>query len=161
GRRQLLKQLRSHGLWQGEVTARRYNGEPYVARVTVSQIRDRGVLTHYLTCFADISEIKQRHDELRHLAHHDFLTGLPNRPLFLARLELAINRTRRHVGRVALYFIDLDNFKAVNDNLGHHVGVELLREVASRITDAMRDIVTVDRWVGDEFIVIVELVADD
>jgi len=161
GRRQLLKQLRSHGLWQGEVTARRYNGEPYVARVTVSQIRDRGVLTHYLTCFADISEIKQRHDELRHLAHHDFLTGLPNRRLFLDRLEQVIKRTRRHGGRFALYFIDLDKFKAVNDNLGHHVGDELLREVASRITDAMRDMDTVARLAGDEFTVIVEQVADD
>ncbi|MDD3450156.1 MAG: GGDEF domain-containing protein, partial [Gammaproteobacteria bacterium] len=104
--------------------------------------------------FSDISSIKESERKFAHLAHHDALTGLPNRLLFHARLEQAINDARRKGGRLAVFFMDLDRFKDINDTLGHAVGDSLLKEVAARLSGCVRESDTVARLGGDEFTLI-------
>ncbi len=159
--RNLAFRLKHTGLWTGEVSARRKDGQPYIARLTVSLIREGGITSHYLFCFSDISDIKQRQDELHHLANHDFLTGLPNRRLFLDRLDQAVKRARRQDKRFALYFIDINDFKLINDTLGHQAGDMVLSQVAKRLVEVVREMDTVARLAGDEFVVLVEQVLND
>jgi len=106
------------------------------------------------------SELQELHERLLHLASHDQLTGLANRTVFLARLELAIGRIPRHTGGLAVVFIDLDNFKAVNDSFGHACGDELLSTVAQRLTREMRPEDTIARFGGDEFVALFQDLAD-
>lgn len=159
--RELVTALREKGQWEGEVTGKRKNGESYSAKLQVSTIRDKDVLTHYLVTFVDISGIKQSQEELRYIAHHDHLTGMPNRRLFLDRLDLAIKRARRRGSLLALYFIDLDNFKIINDAFGHKVGDDLLAHVAKELSNTLRETDTIARFAGDEFTVVVEDVKDN
>lgn len=159
--RNLSRRLNSTGLWEGEISARRKDGQPYIARLTVTLIREGGMTSHYLFCFSDISDFKQQHEELHHLANHDFLTGLPNRRLFLDRLDQAVKRARRQDKRFALYFIDLDDFKLINDTLGHQAGDMVLSQVAKRLVNVVREMDTVARLAGDEFVVLVEQVLSE
>jgi diguanylate cyclase (GGDEF)-like protein len=110
----------------------------------------------YVSVFNDITEQRRKDEHIRHLAFHDPLTGLPNRALLLDRLQHAIQRAMREDSRLALLFIDLDRFKAINDTLGHDVGDELLREVATRIKSRLRGMDTVARMGGDEFVLLIE-----
>ncbi len=109
---------------------------------------------HFITVVADISERKRAEEQLTHLAHHDGLTGLPNRGLFYDRLGHALDQARRRNWIAGVMFVDLDRFKAVNDTLGHDAGDQLLREVAARLTQCVRSDDTVGRLGGDEFAVI-------
>jgi diguanylate cyclase (GGDEF)-like protein len=111
-------------------------------------------VTHYIGGFTDISERKAAEDQIRHLAHHDTLTGLPNRFHLRARLEQALATARRSSGRVAVMFLDLDRFKIINDTLGHHIGDGLLVEVARRLGASVRASDVVARLGGDEFVVV-------
>jgi diguanylate cyclase (GGDEF)-like protein len=104
----------------------------------------------------DITELKRSREQLRFLAHHDALTGLPNRSLFRGRLEQSIHRAARHGVQIALLFLDLDRFKVVNDTLGHPVGDALLKQVATRLSEGVRASDTLARLGGDEFVVIFE-----
>ena len=161
--REILRQLRQRGVWQGEVRARRKSGELYSANLTLSVIRENGVPAHYLCFFSDItdlSDIRRSQAELQYQVNHDHLTGLPNRRLFLDRLDQAMKRAKRLGGRLAVYFVDLDNFKLINDAHGHQFGDEVLKNVGARLQMAMRDMDTVARLAGDEFTVIVESIAD-
>ncbi|MFT5961624.1 MAG: diguanylate cyclase (GGDEF)-like protein/PAS domain S-box-containing protein [Burkholderiaceae bacterium] len=143
------------GSWQGEVWFNRKNGIAYPAWLVMNAVRDSdGVITHFIAMSLDISERKASEQRIHYLAHHDVLTGLPNRFLCDERLTLSIQQARRQQDRVAVLFVDLDRFKNINDSLGHHVGDQLLCSVAARLGAAVRDGDTVSRLGGDEFIVI-------
>ncbi len=152
----MWQELASAGHWQGELWNRRKNGEMYPIWENISEVRDdSGRLTHYVAIFTDISESKAAEERLAHLAHHDALTDLPNRVLFTANLDKALDRARRHGRHVGLFLLDLDRFKLINDTLGHAAGDDLLCEVAQRLRHCARAEDTVARLGGDEFAIIV------
>jgi diguanylate cyclase (GGDEF)-like protein/PAS domain S-box-containing protein len=148
--------LRSRGEWQGEIWNKRKNGEVYPEWLNITAVRDtHGDIEHFVAIFSDITERKQQEAIITYQAYHDALTGLPNRVLFRDRLEHAMSMARRHEGQqVAVMFLDLDRFKAINDTLGHRMGDVLLKEVARRLKSAIRDSDTVARLGGDEFTVL-------
>jgi diguanylate cyclase (GGDEF)-like protein/PAS domain S-box-containing protein len=128
---------------------------------TARAVRDDAGVRELVSVTRDISERKQAEIELSHAALHDSLTGLPNRALFLDRLGLALRRTERRSGSVAVLFCDLDRFKVVNDSLGHDAGDRLLVDVAGRIVTALRPADTVARFGGDEFTILCEDIAGE
>ncbi len=145
------------GSWQGELWNRRKNGEVYPEWLTISTVRDAaGAIVNYVGVFSDISRIKQSEEKLDHLAHHDPLTGLPNRLLLQSRLAHALEQAQRHRHQVAVLMVDLDLFKNVNDSLGHPAGDQLIRVVAQRIRQRLREEDTLARVGGDEFVVLLE-----
>jgi len=153
----LWRALGENGFWRGEFWSQRRDGEPYLEWLTVSSVRDeQDAATHYVCVFSDITKARESQDKLDHLAHHDPLTGLPNRLLFHDRLQHAMARAPRGARQLAVMFIDLDRFKTVNDTLGHHVGDELLKQVAASLSACLRDGDTLARLGGDEFIVLLE-----
>jgi len=148
-------QLSAEGHWQGEICNRRKNGELYPSWLTISAVRNReNVITHFVAVFADISSLKHAQARLDYQAHHDPLTGLPNRTLFESRLLAALNNQAENGGQGAVLFLDLDRFKHINDSLGHPVGDLLLKGIAVRLKEQLRDIDTVARLGGDEFIIL-------
>ena len=153
----LWRDLAETGFWRGELWNSRKNGEVYLEWLTVSAVRDDGGdVTHYVCVFSDITKVKESQDKLDHLAHHDPLTALPNRLLFHDRLQHALVRAAREGQQLAVLFIDLDRYKTVNDTLGHHIGDELLKQVAAALSARLRDGDTLARLGGDEFIVLLE-----
>jgi diguanylate cyclase (GGDEF)-like protein/PAS domain S-box-containing protein len=147
--------LTTRGEWQGEIWNRRKDGEEYAELLNVSAVRGRsGEVEHYVAIFSDITERKRQEAANEHRAYHDALTSLPNRLLFHDRLEQALARARRNATQAAVMFLDLDRFKAINDTLGHRVGDLVLKEIASRLRDTVRDTDTVARLGGDEFTVL-------
>lgn len=140
------------GRWSGEYWNRRKNGQAYPEWLTIGLIRDpQGQTNNFMAIFHDITEIKRSQDQLHHQANHDALTGLPNRLLFRDRLSQALAHAKRNSLQLALLFIDLDNFKHINDSMGHEVGDLLLKEVAGRLVTCVREEDTVARLGGDEF----------
>ncbi|MEX5592577.1 bifunctional diguanylate cyclase/phosphodiesterase [Pseudomonas orientalis] len=148
-------QLTTQGHWQGEISNRRKNGELYPSWLTISAVSNSDqVVTHFVAVFADISSLKLAQARLDYQAHHDPLTGLPNRTLFESRLQAALNGQQESGNQGAVLFLDLDRFKHINDSLGHPVGDLLLKDIAVRLKDQLRDIDTVARLGGDEFIIL-------
>ncbi|MET3455346.1 EAL domain-containing protein [Pseudomonas kilonensis] len=148
-------QLTAEGHWQGEISNRRKNGELYPSWLTISAVRNRDrQITHFVAVFADISSLKHAQARLDYQAHHDPLTGLPNRTLFESRLLAALNSQQENGSQGAVLFLDLDRFKHINDSLGHPVGDLLLKGIAVRLREQLRDIDTVARLGGDEFIIL-------
>jgi diguanylate cyclase (GGDEF)-like protein/PAS domain S-box-containing protein len=138
------------------------DGRPVWVHVHVSGVRDSDGHPLYLIAqVQDVTEQRLMRERLAHAAIHDPLTGLPNRVLFLDRLTMALSRAARHGRRVAVAFLDVDRFKLVNDGLGHAAGDELLRAVAERLVEAVRDEDTVARFGGDEFTILWETLEDD
>ncbi len=154
--------LKEKDEWRGEIWNKRKNGTIYPEWLNVSAVRDkRGEVEHYVAIFSDITERKQREELIAHQAFHDALTGLPNRVLFLDRLEQALVQTKRSKSRTtAVMFLDLDRFKLINDTLGHDAGDALLREVALRLRACVRASDTVARMGGDEFTILLPEIGD-
>lgn len=147
--------LHVHGFWSGERSNQRKNGECYTEMITISAVRDEDGLTrNYVVLITDITKLKEQQQQLEHLAHYDVLTGLPNRVLLADRLQQAMVRSQRNVQSVAVVYLDLDGFKAVNDSHGHNVGDELLISLASRMKAALREGDTLARIGGDEFVAV-------
>lgn len=141
--------------WTGELYNRRKDGGLYWSLLTVSPIRnDAGVLTHFVGVAEDITELKEAHARVERLSFYDGLTGLPNRRLFTDRLTQAVRTARRSGMPAALFYLDLDRFKDVNDSLSHDAGDQLLVEVACRLRACVREVDTVARLGGDEFAVL-------
>lgn len=143
------------GYWQGEVRCQRRNGDYFPAWQSLSVVHNAvRQVSNFVIAFSDVSEIHVAEEKLKHLAHHDPLTGLPNRLLFDDRLDQAIELAHRQQQHCLLLFLDLDSFKVVNDTLGHTMGDELLRVVASRLRDLLRGTDTIARLGGDEFVIL-------
>ena len=149
--------LESEGNWQGEIQNRRKNGEVYPQRLSISAVKDdAGVVTHFVAIFTDISDHKTAQAQIETLAFYDPLTDLPNRRLLMDRLDQVINASSRHERMSALLFVDLDNFKTLNDTLGHGQGDLLLTQVAKRLKTCIREGDTLARLGSDEFVVMLE-----
>lgn len=138
--------------WQGEVWNCKKSGEIYAQMLAISVLKDdNGKVTNYVGVFSDITQNKRQQEELSKMAHYDVLTGLPNRSLFGDRFHQAVAHSKRTKKKLGICFLDLDNFKPINDNYGHDIGDQLLIEVAVRIMGNMRGEDTVSRQGGDEF----------
>ncbi len=153
----MWESVRNSGTWSGEIWNRRKSGEIYPEHLVITAVRDGdGRITNYVGTFNDITERKAAADEIRNLAFYDLLTGLPNRRLLMDRLQHSLVSAERNKRGSALMFIDLDNFKTLNDTLGHDMGDLLLQQVARRLGDCVREVDTVARLGGDEFVVMLE-----
>lgn len=153
--REMWETINRTGGWQGEVWDRRKTGEEYPKWLTISAVKDdNGATTHYVGTHFDITERKKAEEKINELAFFDQLTGLPNRALLLDRLRQSMTVSARDDSYGALLFIDLDNFKTLNDTLGHDMGDLLLQQAAQRLTACVRVSDTVARIGGDEFVLI-------
>jgi len=147
--------LIAHKTWSGEIWNRRKNGEVFAQLMSVSSVCDEhDKVLYYVALFNDISSIKSHELQLEHIAHYDLLTGLPNRVLLADRLEQAMKQSQRRQNSIVVAFLDLDNFKTINDSHGHEVGDELLLLLSNRMQKAMREGDTLARIGGDEFVVV-------
>ncbi|MCE3262879.1 MAG: hypothetical protein K0R43_1958 [Pseudoduganella sp.] len=153
----MWERLHNDNFWQGEVWNRRKSGELYVERLTITGIRNaRGKALNYVGIFSDITKQTLQAQHLDRIAHYDPLTGLPNRRLLADRLQHGMAQARRRGSRLVVAYLDLDGFKAVNDELGHEYGDQLLVALGSRMTHATRECDTVCRLGGDEFVVVLD-----
>jgi diguanylate cyclase (GGDEF)-like protein/PAS domain S-box-containing protein len=153
---EMWAKIRVDGYWRGEIWNRKKTGEIFVEQLTISTVRNRdGEISHYVAIFSDITLIKQHQQRLEHLAHFDALTQLPNRMLLSDRLQLAKAQSERSGKQLAVCYLDLDNFKPINDEYGHSVGDYLLIDVAQRLKTCVRAGDTVARLGGDEFVLLI------
>jgi len=153
----MWQSLRESGSWEGEIWNRRKCGEIYPEWLIINALRDaEGEPAGYVATFSDISKLKHAESEIQHLAFYDPLTALPNRRLLLDRLEQARVSGKRKAEHGALLIIDIDNFKMLNDTLGHDIGDHLLIEVACRLKQCIRECDTAARQGGDEFAVMLD-----
>ncbi len=160
--REMWAALLTNDYWQGELWDRRKNGEPYPKRLSISVVRDSaGKVVNYIGTFEDITDRKAAEDKIRFLAHHDVLTGLPNRFSLYERLDQGMAFARRFDKSLAIMLIDLDHFKTINDTLGHNVGDQLLIQVARRLQQSVRESDIVARLGGDEFVVVLSGIEKD
>ncbi|HET7776633.1 MAG TPA: EAL domain-containing protein [Azospira sp.] len=153
--RQLFQRVSEQGFWQGEMWNRTKSGAVTAVLMSVSAVHDEaGRLTHFVGLFSDITQQKENQRRLERLAHYDALTGLPNRTLLSDRLHLAMAQAQRRNKLLAVCYLDLDGFKAINDSYGHQAGDRLLMDVAERLRHALRGGDTASRLGGDEFVLL-------
>ena len=153
----MWESIKHTGAWNGEIWSQRKSGEIYPGRLSITAVKgNTREVTHYVATLHDITERKAAEAEIKTLGFYDSLTGLPNRRLLLDRLKQALASSTRSGRKAALLFIDLDDFKTINDSLGHATGDMLLQQVAQRLTSCVRDADTVARLGGDEFVVMLE-----
>ncbi|WP_174874615.1 bifunctional diguanylate cyclase/phosphodiesterase [Vogesella oryzae] len=152
---EMWRQLQSCRFWSGEIWNRRKSGDIYPEWLTITAVSDaQNHISHYVATLTDITQRKRAEEEIRNLAYYDPLTRLPNRRLLLERLQQAVGSAGRRGNEGALLFIDLDNFKTLNDTLGHDMGDLLLQDVALRLNQCVREDDTVARLGGDEFVIL-------
>lgn len=143
------------GSWSGDIQNKRKNGDIYTEMLTITTIKNgAGVPVQYMGVFTDISQKKQAEETIKHMAYYDSLTDLPNRALFRDRLKQAIAQAQRQNNILGVLFLDLDRVKVINDSLGHHIGDQLLKSVAERLKESVRECDTVARMGGDEFTIL-------
>lgn len=153
--RHLWRDLIKNDFWRGEIWNRRKSGEEFIELLSISAVRDEfGTVLHYIGVFSDITQLKAHEDELDKIAHYDTLTGLPNRRLLNDRLGQALIRAQREQSLLAVCFLDLDGFKSVNDQYGHHIGDQLLIGVTGHLRNVLRANDTLARMGGDEFVIL-------
>ena len=152
--RSMLGTLERNRCWQGEIWNRRKNGEIYPEWLTITTVTSEKGHIYHVGIFSDISQRKALEEKVHFLAYHDRLTRLPSRELFYDRLSQAISQARRKHEYLALLFLDLDGFKAINDSYGHEAGDEVLKVTAKHLLSCVRDIDTVSRLGGDEFAIV-------
>jgi diguanylate cyclase (GGDEF)-like protein/PAS domain S-box-containing protein len=159
--RDMWKSILKDGHWQGEVWNRRKNGEVYPEWMNIGSVKDEhGQISHFVGTFTDITQRKAAEERIHFLAHHDALTGLPNRVLLQDRISQSVAICQHQGGKAGLLLIDLDRFKTINESLNHAFGDQLLQEVAQRIEGCARRVDTVARSGGDEFVVLLTEVRD-
>jgi diguanylate cyclase (GGDEF)-like protein/PAS domain S-box-containing protein len=153
--------LIENAYWSGEIWNRRKNGEVYAEMLTISAVHDaQGNIRHYVALFSDITSLKEHELQLEHIAHYDALTMLPNRVLLADRLQQAMAQVQRRGQPLAVAYLDLDGFKAINDNHGHEAGDQLLVAIAARMKQVLREGDTLARLGGDEFVAVLLDLAD-
>jgi len=153
----MWRALTEQGSWQGEIYNMRKNGEIYPEWLTINSVKDEHDATvNYVAIFSDITAIKSSQRRIEFMATHDELTGIPNRGLLMDRLKHGISQAKRQRQKLALLFIDLDNFKTINDSLGHSVGDQLLKQATLRLQQCVRDSDTLARLGGDEFVAVLD-----
>lgn len=153
--KQMWDGINTNGHWGGEIWNRRKNGELFLEWINITAIcNPDGQASHYASIFSDITQRAYAEEKIRHLAHHDPLTNLPNRTLFFDRLELALLQMQREQRKLAVIYLDVDHFKIINDSLGHSVGDALICEVANSLQAVLRESDTVCRLGGDEFAIL-------
>lgn len=153
----LWDDLSTQGQFKGEIWNRKKNGEIYPEWLNISVVKDSfGNILNYVAIFSDITKIKKSNERIEYLAHHDPLTNLPNRLLLKARLDQSITHANSSQEILALFFIDIDNFKVINDTYGHSIGDKIINLVASRLQRNLRPDDTISRIGGDEFIIVIE-----
>jgi diguanylate cyclase (GGDEF)-like protein/PAS domain S-box-containing protein len=152
---EMWKSLLEKDHWYGEMWNRHKSGELYAELLKISAVHNpAGQLENYVALFSDITLMKRHQSQLEHIVHYDVLTNLPNRVLLADRLNQGIVQSQRHHNSLAVVFLDLDKFKAVNDTHGHDVGDELLIRVSQLMKDALREVDTLARIGGDEFVAV-------
>ena len=155
--RSMWDSLSAKGHWKGEIWNRRKDGDAYLEMLSINRIEDEfGRVVRYVAVFHDITDLRRKDEHIHYLAFHDGLTGLANRTMLQDRLMHALERAEREGLRLAVAFIDLDGFKAINDELGHDAGDILLQTMAQRIKSRLRTMDTLARMGGDEFVVLME-----
>jgi diguanylate cyclase (GGDEF)-like protein/PAS domain S-box-containing protein len=153
--REMWQRINKEGFWRGEIWNRRKNGDVYPELLTITEVRSsKGEVIQYVGIFTDITKIKEHQDELEQMAHYDPLTRLPNRILLSDRITQAIARAKRSKKFLAVIYLDLDEFKPVNDTMGHEAGDQLLVDVSARLKECVRADDTVSRLGGDEFVML-------
>ncbi|MDX1573030.1 MAG: EAL domain-containing protein [Methylophaga sp.] len=151
----MWRDIDKYGFWQGEIWNRRRNGELYAELLTISAMTGGDdSRQHYVGLFSDITQAKKQQEALELMAHYDVLTGLPNRVLFADRFTQAIAHSKRTKTWLGICFMDLDDFKPINDTHGHNVGDKVLVQVAQRLNENVREEDTLSRFGGDEFAII-------
>lgn len=151
----MWEEINANGRWQGEIWNRRANGDIYPQWSGITTVKNtQGEVTAYIGVFMDISEHVEAQRRIEHLAHHDPLTGLPNRVLLRDRFQQIRARSQRLNTLAGMLYLDLDHFKNINDTLGHPAGDLLLQQAAQRLIERVRDVDTVSRIGGDEFVVL-------
>ncbi|OGB35494.1 MAG: hypothetical protein A3F78_17265 [Burkholderiales bacterium RIFCSPLOWO2_12_FULL_61_40] len=157
---ELWNSVHAHDFWRGEIWDRRKNGEVFAELLSISTVRDAGgVVQHYVGVFSDISQLKAHEAELDRIAHYDPLTGSPNRRLLADRLGQATLRATRNGTSLAVCYLDLDGFKAVNDQYGHPAGDQLLVGITGNLKQVLRAEDTLARLGGDEFVLLLADIA--
>ena len=154
---QMWEQIKTKGFWEGEIWDRKKTGEVYPKWMSITIIKQvEDTIANYIGISSDITKMKKAEQDIHLLAYYDSLTGIPNRTLFYDRLHMALARAKRNTSFMAVFIMDIDRFKLINDSFGHNAGDLLLIEVAQRIQNVIRDADMLSRIGGDEFNLLIE-----